>query len=266
MAEFPYMPLWTDAYLADTTHLTTIEHGAYLLLLMAAWRAGGYLPDDDRRLMRMAKVEYRQWRRLRPVMEEFWQIKDGQWSNARLLDELCESRQRRDTLSERGRANALKRWNRGHASRNATAMPENAIQTHTHNQESDSNESLYIDHSCSQASNPRALETNPRAITAEKARIEADFDDWWQIVPRKVGKGQARRAYHAARKKAAAEELTEGIRRYARSLNGTEVAFIAHPATWLNGERWLDEDGAQIPDSWKIEDLDFGGDEDGELH
>ena len=43
MAEFPALPLWTDAYLGDTTHLTTIEHGAYLLLLMTAWRTADAL-------------------------------------------------------------------------------------------------------------------------------------------------------------------------------------------------------------------------------
>lgn len=37
MADFPYLPIWTDAYLADTTHLRTEEHGRLLLLLMKAW-------------------------------------------------------------------------------------------------------------------------------------------------------------------------------------------------------------------------------------
>ena len=55
MAEFPALALWTDAYLADTRHLSTLEHGAYLLLMMEAWRRPHCdLPDDDRVLARLA--------------------------------------------------------------------------------------------------------------------------------------------------------------------------------------------------------------------
>ena len=39
MAEFPCLPLWTDALLGDTYHLTPAQFGAYLRLLIAADRA-----------------------------------------------------------------------------------------------------------------------------------------------------------------------------------------------------------------------------------
>jgi uncharacterized protein YdaU (DUF1376 family) len=82
MAEFPAMPFYTDAYLADTTHLTTEEHGAYLLLLFAAWRSPGCsLKDDDTFLVRVAKVSLDRWnKRLKPVMLPFWQVRDGRWT------------------------------------------------------------------------------------------------------------------------------------------------------------------------------------------
>jgi hypothetical protein len=79
--------------------------------------------------------------------------------------------------------------------------------------------------------------------------VSADFDAWWQEAPRKVGRGQALKAYSASRKRADAETLLAGIQRYAASCRakGTEPQFIAHPATWLNGDRWLDEDAPPKP-------------------
>ena len=48
MAEFPALPLWTDAYLADTGHLTFEEHGLYLNLLVLMWRLPEcQIPNDD---------------------------------------------------------------------------------------------------------------------------------------------------------------------------------------------------------------------------
>lgn len=107
MAEFPALPLWTDAYLGDTTHLTTIEHGAYLLLLMTAWRTSECaLPDDDRLLARYARLEPRQWKKMRPIMADFFVIEDGKWRQRRLSDEREAVRTYRENQSVKGRLSA----------------------------------------------------------------------------------------------------------------------------------------------------------------
>lgn len=67
------------------------------------------------------------------------------------------------------------------------------------------------------------------------------FEDFWAAVPRKVGKGGARRAYRVALNKTSPQILMEGIKDYAESVRGRDQKYVAHPATWLNQERWTDE-------------------------
>jgi hypothetical protein len=69
-----------------------------------------------------------------------------------------------------------------------------------------------------------------------------EFDEWYNAYPRHVGRGAAVTAYKAARKKADHATLLAGATRAAKQHFNTEQRFIPHPATWLNEERWLDEE------------------------
>src|SRR5688572_13744582 len=95
MSRFPSLPLFTDAFLADTGHLSAQETGAYMLLLMIAWRSPECsLPNDDGRLAKWARVDLRTWKRIKPVVMEFWTLAGGRWTQKRLSKE-------RDIVSKR---------------------------------------------------------------------------------------------------------------------------------------------------------------------
>lgn len=61
--------MYWDAYLADTTHLTTEEHGAYMLLLAAMWRRNGSVPDDDKDNARILGLTTAKWRKIKARFE-----------------------------------------------------------------------------------------------------------------------------------------------------------------------------------------------------
>ena len=122
MAKYPSMPLFTDAYMADTRHLTAAQHGAYLLLLMTAWRMPDCkLPDDDVFLSRCASMDLRTWKKNKAVVMTFWKVDEQQkFYQARLVDERNYVDELSSKNAEAGRASALKRKERD----STTVQPE----------------------------------------------------------------------------------------------------------------------------------------------
>jgi hypothetical protein len=70
--------------------------------------------------------------------------------------------------------------------------------------------------------------------------IDSGFGTFWEIWPRKVAKRTAARAWAQAITRARAADILDAARRYAADPNLPEPKYIPHPATWLNGDRWLD--------------------------
>ena len=107
MADFPSMPLWTDAYIGDTQHLTNEEHGVYLRLLMFAWRTQDCsLPNDDKRLAIMVGVTGGKWAKLKPTIMEFWALDGDVWRQKKLTKERAYAEKMRAQKVAAGRASA----------------------------------------------------------------------------------------------------------------------------------------------------------------
>jgi uncharacterized protein YdaU (DUF1376 family) len=80
----PWMPLYIGDYLKDTGHLTTLQHGAYLLLIMHYWQHGG-LPADDAAKARICRLTGKQWE---SNCLAFASLFHSDWSHKRIDGEL----------------------------------------------------------------------------------------------------------------------------------------------------------------------------------
>jgi hypothetical protein len=87
---------------------------------------------------------------------------------------------------------------------------------------------------------PLQSESHEREVASAELR-GSNFTDFWSQYPRRVGKKDALRAWNKALKDgASAEEIVRGAERYRADVT-RDPAFTSHPATWLNGGRWMDE-------------------------
>ena len=83
-----------------------------------------------------------------------------------------------------------------------------------------------------------------------RQETNTQFDSLWSHYPRKTAKGAARRAFERLMKQSdapALDDLIAAVGRYAQPFSSgqIDITYCAHLATWLNGERWLDEQQQQ---------------------
>lgn len=217
MAEYPALPFFTDAYLSDTRHLTTLQHGAYILLLMTAWRSPDCkLPNDDTYLARIVGMDKRTWANNRDAVMSFWKQDGAQkFYQGRLLDERNYVEQVRNKNSAAGKASALKRLNRGSTS---------------------------VQPKLNETSTPTLTPTpipkkNP---LTPKGDLCALWDSWQPYEMVKGNKNKAEKKYQEALKLTTHEVLMAQSKAYCAQCAKLKTK-TQHVATWLHQRGWETE-------------------------
>lgn len=97
-------------------------------------------------------------------------------------------------------------------------------------------------------SRPPTKETTKETSTKEKYSIarKNNFDQFWNIYPKKKSKGQARKTWDSLLKQKKLPELSILLNAIAAQKAGHDWQkdggkYIPYPSTWLNSEGWEDE-------------------------
>ncbi|WP_336352993.1 YdaU family protein [Pseudomonas atacamensis] len=223
MAALPYMQFYVADYLADTTHLTAEEHGAYMLLLFSYWQTGKPLRID--RLATVARIPNERWPSVADTLSEFFHVTETHWVQFRVEADLEAVNSKVVTASNAGKASAR-----------AKALKK---------QQELNDRSTNVDDPLQRNGNHKDTDTDTDKNTNNTPPMVDDlFPKFWKLYPNKKGKAAAEKAWKKLKVTAdlfgqIAEGLAAQVVCEAWVKDGGQ--FIPHPATWLNGKRWEDE-------------------------
>ncbi|MBW9238333.1 DUF1376 domain-containing protein [Pseudomonas carnis] len=200
MAALPYMQLYVADYLADTMHLTTEEHGAYLLLIFNYWQTGKPIPVS--RLARITRLSNERWTDVERSLGEFFNERDNEWIHDRIERDLEAVRASQEQRIAAGKASAEARKQaakpRPKASRNARSttveIPLNENATNIEEKRGEEIKELHTHTAQEKFSLHDAWEPDPKTFTAVLFRngmanqtFEADqlleFRSYWISRP-----------------------------------------------------------------------------------
>lgn len=236
MATIPYMPLYTSDYLSDTVHLSTLEHGAYILLIMAYWQRGeSFRANDERtlneRLARVARLSNEEWNSVKTTLQDFFEISETEWRHNRIEAELSVFRLKSEQARQAGMASAEKRRTNSKQTFNGRStgvkrtLNERSTITDNRQQITDNN-----------------INTGVPNGTLVQNDIETNFEKFWKLYPRHENRKKAKAIWERKKLDSIAEVIiADVIKRKEKHLPWQDKQFIPHATTYLNGERWQDE-------------------------
>lgn len=265
LRDFAFMPL-DVARLMDSSlfaRSTGDEFKAAVALWCKAWMQvpAGSLPNDPRDLAYLSGAGHR-WAKVKAMALHGWvECSDGRLYHPVVAEKAREAWGKKCAQRERSRRGNEVRWG-SHPGRNvpggspeggsesppddvldpsqkdAQAIPQGVA-------EGGAKESLNDRKRQGQREGQGKKESSLRSLPRASRAASANFADFWQAYPRKVGRGAAEKAFATAIARGASPaDIAAGLNRQVWPDN---PRFIPHPATWLSQARWQDDPAAAAP-------------------
>ncbi len=217
MSDTPWIKWYPADFLNGIAELSPHEIAVYTVVLNRIYDEDGPIPDEPQKLARRCNMRLPHFQKALDALIEDGKLvrEDGLLCNLRARKEIVKRHERNTKQT----SNVNKRWQKEREKANkindGPIPPNNGRDT-------------------------KPIPTRSQKPESDKEKYKKEFDEWYQAFPRHVGRGQAERAYRTARKKAGADVLLAAAVDYAGQRAGEDAKFTKHPATWLNGECWLD--------------------------
>lgn len=210
--------LFTEDFVAGTSHLTNEEVGIYIRLLCWNWnkRCIG-IPKDEMTYHRIAScITNNEKVACTKVLNEFFHLVNEVFQNERQLQEYLFITRRIEASKQNGKLGGRPKKPRPEPKANLEGNLDKS---------------------------PLPLPHTP--TNKPKTNINKTFSLFWNKVSYKIGKGTAEKNYAKLEKEwiDKPEVLADMYNKYYNSLEDTK--FAKHPAYWLSDKRYLDEAPSQ---------------------
>lgn len=217
MAKDPAVLFYTADFLIGVADMPFLDRGYYITLLCFQQQKGHLSEETICFLLGLSSVS-----EIPRVMAKFKRDEHGNFYN----EVMEESIRKRAEYAESRRNNGKKG---GRPKGNTSQALDNHMQNHMDNHMGNENVNENID----------VNNKEDKGVKGEKK--PSAFDAFWYAYPKKIGKGEARKAF--AKVKVDLQTLLDAIDKQKKSEQWTKNngQFIPNPSTWLNQGRWEDE-------------------------
>lgn len=215
----PAFQFYPADFMAGTAHLDAEAIGCYLLLLCFQWMHG-FVPSDASQRARICRKSTTEFAPLwELICDKFALSDDGHLRNDRLEvvrgNQLAISEKRREAGRMGGKANAKQ--------------------------------------TVKQKGTKGRLKVEDRRLKYSTKEMESAFAAWWELVPNKIARADARKRYEQAVDRLIERGdtadpiafLADRMAAFAKSDKGRGL-FCPHPSTWLNKGQFDDD-----PEAWR---------------